>query len=349
MSRTHRMLKVNGARIHAVEEGEGPLVVLIHGFPESWYSWRHQLTALAAAGYKAVAIDQRGYGQSSKVRVQEAYRIGKLVDDVVGIIASYGASSAFVIGHDWGAPVAWTFAWLHPDKCRGVVGISVPFADRALIGLPGSPFGEKRPNDYHLELAGPGKQFYQDYFAEQDAVITEIEEDVRGWLKGLIWTVSGDAIAPQVAAAVAAGMAPMDPVSTLRHGPLCMANGARLKDAFVYPETMPVWMSDADLDFFAAEFERSGFGGPLSFYHNIDADWQDLAEQSGKPLTPPALFIGGEFDVGSMWGYEAIARAHERMPNFRGTHMLAGCGHWIQQERPEETNRLLIDFLKSLP
>ena len=347
MARTHKMLNARGVRIHAVEEGEGPLVILIHGFPESWYSWRHQLPAIAAAGFKGVAIDQRGYGRSSKFRVQSAYQIGKLVRDVAAVIECYGESSAFIVGHDWGAPVAWTFAWLYPQMCRGVVGVSVPFADRALIGLPGNPFGERSPNAYHLELAGPGKQFYQDYFSAQDGIIEEMEEDVRGWLKGLMYTVSGDAIAPQVAAAIAAGLPAMDPVETLRHGPLCMPLGARLKDAFVYPEKMPAWMTDADLDFFTAEFERSGFGGPLSFYHNIEAGWRELGPHAGTPLTPPALFIGGEFDVGTMWGYEAVAQAHTRMPNYRGTLMIKGSGHWIQQEYPEETSRALIRFLEN--
>lgn len=102
-----------------------------------------------------VAIDQRGYGRSSKYRVQKAYRIKELVGDVVGVLDSYGAEQAFVVGHDWGAPVAWTFAWLHPDRCAGVVGISVPFAGRGVIGLPGSLFGERRPSDYHLSWPGP--------------------------------------------------------------------------------------------------------------------------------------------------------------------------------------------------
>lgn len=139
MSQVHRILNCRGTRIHAVADSppdqQGPLVVLLHGFPESWYSWRHQIPALAGAGYRVVAIDQRGYGRSSKYRVQKAYRIKELVGDVVGVLDSYGAEQAFVVGHDWGAPVAWTFAWLHPDRCAGVVGISVPFAGRGVIGL----------------------------------------------------------------------------------------------------------------------------------------------------------------------------------------------------------------------
>lgn len=293
MSQVHRILNCRGTRIHAVADSppdqQGPLVVLLHGFPESWYSWRHQIPALAGAGYRVVAIDQRGYGRSSKYRVQKAYRIKELVGDVVGVLDSYGAEQAFVVGHDWGAPVAWTFAWLHP-------------------------------------------------------------EDLRGWLLGLTYTVSGEGMMAATKAAVDAGvdLESMDPIDVIRAGPLCMAEGARLKDAFVYPETMPAWFTEADLDFYTGEFERSGFGGPLSFYHNIDNDWHDLADQQGKPLTPPALFIGGQYDVGTIWGAQAIERAHEVMPNYRGTHMIADVGHWIQQEAPEETNRLLLDFLGGL-
>ena len=350
MPQNHRMLNCRGARIHAVEEGEGPLVVLLHGFPESWYSWRHQIPALAAAGYRVVAIDQRGYGRSSKYRAQKAYRIKELVGDVLGVIDAYGEKQAIVVGHDWGAPVAWTFAWLNPDRCRGVVGISVPFAGRGVIGLPGSPFGERRPKDYHLELAGPGKVWYQDYFSEQDAIITEIEEDLRGWLLGLTYTVSGEGMIAATRAAVAAGvdLESMDPIEVIRSGPLCMEEGARLKDAFIYPDRAPDWFTDADVDFYASEFERSGFGGPLSFYHNIDNDWHDLADEEGKPLTPPSMFIGGQYDVGTTWGAEAVERANEVMPNYCGTHMIADVGHWIQQEEPKETNRLLLDFLGGL-
>ena len=350
MPQIHRILNCRGTRIHAVEEGEGPLVVLLHGFPESWYSWRHQIPVLAAAGYRVVAIDQRGYGRSSKYRVQSAYRIKELVGDVMGVIDAYDAERAIVIGHDWGAPVAWTFAWLHPERCAGVAGISVPFAGRGVIALPGSPFGEHRPNDYHLELAGPGKVWYQDYFSAQDGIIAEIEEDVRGWLLGLTYTVSGDGMIAATKAAVEAGidLSAMDPVDVIRAGPLCMSNGARMKDSFAYPETLPDWFNDDDVDFYAGEFERSGFGGPLSFYHNIDNDWHDLGEHAGKLLTPPSLYIGGQYDVGTAWGAEAIERADEVMTDYRGTHMVADVGHWIQQEAPEETNRLLLDFLAAL-
>lgn len=343
MALKHRMFNLEGTRIHAVEEGEGPLVVLIHGFPESWYSWRHQLPALAAAGYKAVAIDKRGYGRSSKFRKQEAYRIGPLVDDIANLIKAYGEESAVVIGHDWGAPIAWTFAWTRPEMCRGVVGISVPFAGRGLVGYPGSPFGEVRPKDYYKVLAGPGKTFYKAYFSAQDAIIREVEEDLRGWLLGLMYTVSGDA-----GALMPPPPAEMTPLEMIQNSPVAIPDGARMSDAFVVPEKMPAWLSEADLDFYVGEFERSGFSGPLSYYHNMDASWSDLAAQADKPLTPPSLFIGGQYDVGTLWGMEAIERAEERMTDLRGKTILEGSGHWVQQEKPEQTNALILDFLAGL-
>ncbi|WP_396925917.1 alpha/beta fold hydrolase [Mycolicibacterium sp.] len=342
----HRHIDCGGTRIHAVEAGEGPLVVLVHGFPESWYSWRHQIPVLAAEGYKVVAIDQRGFGSSSKFRVNSAYRIDNVVADIEALLDAYGEQKAVVVGHDWGAPVAWTFAWLHPERCRGVVGVSVPFAGRGLIGLPGCPFGETRPRDYHAELAGPGRTFYQDYFSEQDAIITEIEEDLRKWFLGLTYTVSGDA----VAAALAAGhVPPADPIEALRYGPLCMVEGARLDDAFVWPESMPAWFTDEDLDHYVNEFERAGFSGGLAFYHNVDAGWEVLDGMDNKPLTAPSMFIGGEYDIATTWGAEAIERADEKLSDYRGSHIIPSAGHWIQQESPAETNRLLLQFLDQLP
>lgn len=340
---THHLLSVNGARIHAVEAGQGPLVLMVHGFPESWYSWRHQLAALAAAGYRAVAIDQRGYGRSSKFAKVEDYRIHKLVDDTVGVVHALGETTAVIIGHDWGAPVAWTAAWLRPDVFRGVIGLSVPFSGRGLIALPGSPFGERHPGELHAELAGPGQTFYQDHFGAMDAVIDEIEADVRGWLRGAVWSLSGMALK-----AILPDFAKMDQVALIRGGAMSIADGARMCDRFLQPATMPGWFTEADLDVFANEFERAGFYGPLAYYHNLTNSWTDLAAQADLPLTVPAMFIGGEFDVATGWGQEAIARIGERASDWRGTVIFEGCGHWIQQELPGETNAEILGFLAGL-
>jgi len=342
--RTHHLLDLRGTRIHAVEEGTGPLVLLIHGFPESWYSWRHQLTALAEAGYRAVAIDQRGYGRSSKFWAPESYRIRRLVEDAVGVVHALGESKAVVVGHDWGAPVAWTSAWLHPEVFRGVVGLSVPFSGRGLVALPGSPFGERRPDELHAELAGPGQDFYQDYLGTLGPVIEEFESDLRGWIRDGVFSLSGDALAGS-----GLDFDAMDPVALIRGSAICVPHGTRMRDRFMAPTQLPAWFSEQDLDFYTNEFERSGLAGPLSYYREITASWESLESHADQPLTPPAMCILGEFDVVRSWGLEALARAQERMPNYLGTRVLAGCGHWTQQERATETSAALIGFLQALP
>lgn len=341
--RRHHLLDVRGTRIHAVEQGQGPLVLLIHGFPESWYSWRYQLDALAEAGYRAVAIDQRGYGRSSKFWQREAYRIRALVADVVGVVHALGEQRAVVVGHDWGAPVAWTAAWLHPEIFRGVAGLSVPFGGRGLVGLPGHPFGERNPDEVHAELAGPGQVFYQDYFGAMDAAVEEIEADARGWLRDALYSLSGGPLA-----ATGVDYAALDPAMFVRHSALCVPHGARMRDRFVTPQVLPAWLSETDLDFYAGEFERSGFGGPLAYYHSLSAGWRELEDVADRPLTVPSLFIGGQYDVVTIWAREAIERAEERLKDLRGKPILPGSGHWIQQEQPAQTNALLLDFLSGL-
>lgn len=341
----HRFLNVRGVRIHAAEAGQGPLVLFLHGFPELWYSWRHQLGYLAEHGYRAVAIDQRGYGRSSKFWSPDAYRIHRLVEDAVGVVAALGETSAVIVGHDWGAPVAWTAAWCHPETFRGVMGMSVPFSGRALIALPGNPFGEHplRPDDFHAELAGPGQDFYQTYFGTLGAVIDEFEQDARGWIRDIIYSVSGEGV-------VEAGVDwhAADPVTLIRNSALCIPHGARMRDRFVAPAKLPGWFTEGDLDVFAAEFERTGLAGPLCYYRNLDANWHDLADQAVNPLAVPAFFLGADLDVGTWWGEEATQRAPEKITTWLGSHLLEGCGHWLQQERPDETNAVLLDFLRAL-
>jgi pimeloyl-ACP methyl ester carboxylesterase len=225
-----------------------------------------------------------------------------------------------------------------------VVGLSVPFADRALCPLPGNPFGEVRPKLIYGGLAGPGQTFYQDCFGRMDAIVTEFESDVRGWLLGATWSFSGDALSQ-----LGINMDQIDPVELLRGTPLCIPDGSRMRDRFMPPPAaLPDWFNAADLDFMTGEFERSGFAGALSYFHNFDNDWELLGYQSGKPVTVPALYIGGEFDVFRTWGREALVEAPKRIPNYQGTRIVAGSGHWIPQERPAEVNKLLVDFLQSL-
>ena len=184
------VFSVGSQRLHAVCAGSGPLVLLCHGFPESWYSWRHQLVALSEAGYRAAALDMRGYGRSSKPSSVADYRITALVDDCVGAVHALGASEAVVVGHDWGAPVAWSAAWTRPDVFRAVAGLSLTFGGRGLMGLPTSPFGERRPSEVEREIAGDDTLFYQEYFGLPGVMEREFEADVRGWMRGALYSFS---------------------------------------------------------------------------------------------------------------------------------------------------------------
>ena len=207
-------------------------MLLVHGFPESWYSWRHQIPVLAAAGYRAVALDVRGYGRSSAPAAVDAYRMLRHVADNVALVGALGAEQAVVVGHDWGAPIAWNSALLRPDVFRAVAGLSVPFA----------PAGDTRPTDAFRQMAG-AEEFYIEYFQQPGRAERELEEDVRRWLLGFYFTASGDA--PPIAPGAGT-------VATIPHG-------AAMRDRFAYPDAMPSWLSDDDLDVYAAEFEHTGF------------------------------------------------------------------------------------------
>jgi pimeloyl-ACP methyl ester carboxylesterase len=342
-------LAVAGYRIHFREQGAGPLVLLLHGFPETARSWRLQMPALAAAGYRAVAIDLLGYGRSSRpVRIDE-YRITNLVRIVAGTIAALGAERAVLIGHDWGAPIAWTTAWTRPDLVDGVIAAGVPFGGRGIWGLPGSPFGERRPSEIDREIAGPDLVFYQEYFQLPGQAEREFDADPAGWLRDAFYSFSAaaqvDAPPPDLAALSAD---PSTVVPLLRQTGLCQAPGARMSDRFRTPERLPDWLPSAELAAYAAEFERTGLSGALNYYRCCDLDWELLEAYADLPLTPPALFVGADRDAPTIWAREAIARMGERVTDLRGVEILADCGHWIQQEQSLRFEELMLGFLDEL-
>ncbi|WP_237330214.1 alpha/beta fold hydrolase [Streptomyces sp. BA2] len=318
----HRLVDVPGGRIHLVEQGTGPLVLLVHGFPESWYSWRHQLPVLAEAGFRAVAIDVRGYGRSSKPREVEAYRMLAHVADNVGVVRALGAETATIVGHDWGSAIAANSALLRPDVFTAVGLLSVPYAPRNGV----------RPSDAFARIGGEADEFYVSYFQEQGRAEAEIEPDVRGWLAGFYAGLSADTMP-------SAG----DP--SLHFVP----RGGKMSDRFVGGgrlPSLPSWLTEADLDVYAAEFERTGLTGALNRYRNVDRDWEDLAAWDGAPIVQPSLFIGGDQDASTTWLADAIKAYPESLPGLVSSHILEGCGHWVQQERAFEVNRLLVEWLR---
>ncbi|MFE9537395.1 alpha/beta fold hydrolase [Streptomyces sp. NPDC006691] len=317
---THRSVPSPAGRIHLVEQGTGPLVLLVHGFPESWYSWRHQLPVLAAAGFRAVALDVRGYGRSSKPAAASAYRMVDLVQDNLAVVRALGEESAVIVGHDWGAAIAANSALSHPGVFRAVGLLSVPYAPR----------GGPRPSELFNGMGGD-QEFYVSYFQEPGRAEAEIEPDVRGWLTGFYAALSADTMP--------APGAP-DPHFVSRNG--------TLRERFPAGR-VPTWLGERELDFYVGEFERTGLASALNRYRNMDRDWEDFAAYDGAPITQPSLFIGGARDASTTWLADAIKAYPDTLPGLVASHVLDDCGHWIQQERPAEVNRLLTDWLAGLP
>jgi epoxide hydrolase A/B len=322
---THRVVETNGLRMHVAEAGRGPLVVLCHGFPESWYSWRQQLIALARAGYHAVAPDQRGYGQTTAPEPIEQYTLLHLVGDMVGLLDALAEKTAVIAGHDWGAPVAWHAALLRPDRFRAVIGLSVPFRPR----------GSVRPTSVMAQT--PEATFYQLYFQEPGVAEADLERDPRQTIRRLLYWGSGEGRDPGG--------------DRVRAGDVGMVPRARgLVPSLPEPAQLPAWLSEADIDVYAGEFARAGFRGGLNWYRNIDRNWELLAPWAGAQVTAPALYVAGERDlVLAFRGMDQLLPALSRfIPNLRKTLILPGCGHWTQQERPAEVNAAMLEFLKEL-
>ncbi len=311
----HRTVASNGILMHVVEQGVGPLVLLCHGFPEGWYSWRHQLAALAGAGFRAVAPDMRGYGETERPQAVDSYTLLHMVGDMVGLVAALGERSAVIVGHDWGAPVAWHAALLRPDLFRGVVGLSVPFRPRGAVQpTTVMPRREKAI-------------FYQLYFQQPGLAEAELERDVRATIRTLLCSGFGESQA-------ADRLAMVDPA-------------AGILDGMPLPSGLPAWLSEADLDHFTREFTRTGFAGGLNWYRNIDRNWELLAPFAGARITVPALYVYGDRDIVPRFPGQAriIEDLPQQVPELRGIIRLADCGHWTQQERPLKVNAALIDFL----
>jgi len=321
---THRSIDSNGIRLHIAEQGSGPLVLMCHGFPESWYSWRHQMQALAEAGFHAVAPDMRGYGQSDRPTGIDQYSLFHLVGDMVGVLDALKEERAVVVGHDWGAPVAWHCALLRPDRFHAVVGLSVPYRPR----------GSVAPTSVMPQTADAA--FYQLYFQTPGVAEAELDADPLISLRRILYSGSGDVPRENPGAASSgAGMVP-------RTGGFL----TRMPDT----EKLPPWLTEADLNYYADEFRQSGFRGGLNWYRNIDRNWELSAPYARAPITVPALYMAGELDLVVAFPRmrEVIADLKRYIPLLRDTVMLPGCGHWTQQERAAEVNQHLIAFLRGL-
>jgi pimeloyl-ACP methyl ester carboxylesterase len=312
---SHGSIRTNGIAMHVAEQGEGPAVVLCHGFPELWYSWRHQFKALADAGFHAIAPDQRGYGRTDRPQAIEEYDILHLTDDLLGLLDALGEDRAVFVGHDWGAAVVWNLALRAPERVRAVVGLSVPFVPR----------GATDPISL-LEALFADNFFYILYFQESGVADADLGRDPHGTLRRFMSASS--------AKGAAEAFRPLP------------RYGTRLEDWLPDPGVLPDWLTKNDLDYYATEFARTGFTGGLNWYRNMRRNWELTVDPAHTKVVAPALFIAGELDPVLMMA--SPAGMEEWVPDLRGNVMLPATGHWIQQERPAEVNTALIDFLSSL-
>lgn len=314
--RNFQRIETNGIRLRAVVEGKGPLVVLLHGFPQCWYLWRHQIDPLVEAGFQVAVPDQRGYGVSDRPEAIEAYDIIQLTGDVVGIADALGHETFHVVGHDWGAPVAWHTALLHADRIRSVAGMSVPYVRwRAGVMTRQETFGDNF--------------WYMVYFQKPGVAEAELEADIRRSLRTIYFSISGDA--PD-------GLLAVPKPAT-----------AEFLDGMVDPDTLPPWLTDEDLDYYTAQYERSGFRGPLNWYRNIDRNAEITPQLEEAKIGPPSFFIAGVKDpVLSFGGGGWLDLMDKYVSDMRGKVLVDGSGHWVPMERPKEVNEALLGFLKTV-
>ena len=315
---TLKTATANTIRMRYAEIGSGPLVLFCHGWPESWYSWRHQLTAVSAAGFRCVAPDMRGYGGTEAPEPIDQYSLRHLVGDMAELVKALGETKAFIVGHDWGAPVAWHAALWRPDLFPAVCAMSVPYAPPGYIDILSA-----------LEKLGI-TDFYLQYFQKPGIAEAELQQDISGALRRLYYTAGGD-------------------VTEKGKGFARLTEGSLLANT-VDPAALPAWLAQADLDYYTAEFSRTGFRGGLNWYRNLRRNWELGGPWRGQPIHQPSLFIAGSRDgVLKFPAAQAQLDAYPKtLPGLRGSHIIEGAGHWIQQERPADVNKILIDFLKGL-
>jgi epoxide hydrolase A/B len=318
-STRERRVATNGIELHLVEAGpeDGKPVVLCHGFPELAYSWRHQLPALADAGYRVLAPDQRGYGESDKPAPIEDYDIHHLTGDLLGLLDDIGADDAVFVGHDWGSMVVGQMALLHPERVRGVVAMSVPLVARG----PVSPITLMR------NLFGDSF-FYILYFQEPGVADADLGAD------------PGETMTRMLAGLQVRSEDPADVAG------LAAPDGRGFVDRLPEAKELPDWLSREELDHYIEVFSRTGFTGGINWYRNFDRNWETTPELDGVHVTMPSTFITGTLDPVNLMSPAAVMDGH--VLDHRGNTFVDGAGHWVQQQAPDEVNAALLAFLAAL-
>jgi pimeloyl-ACP methyl ester carboxylesterase len=313
-----RRVARDGVELSVLDAGEGFPVVLAHGFPELGYSWRHQIPALAAAGNRVLAPDQRGYGRSSRPEAVADYDIAHLTGDLLGLLDDIGEERAVFVGHDWGAMVVWQLALLAPERVAGVVGMSVPFLPR----------GAMPPTQLFRQVMGDSF-FYMLYFQEPGVADADLGRDPAATMTGML-----------------AGLTLVDGAAAPDALPPMANDGRGFVERLPQPDELPPWITQAELDRYIAEFTRTGFTGGINWYRNLDRNWELSEPLAGAKVEVPALFIGGSGDPVLLMTPPAVMDGW--LADDRGRILVDGAGHWVQQEKPDEVNAALIGFVDSV-
>jgi pimeloyl-ACP methyl ester carboxylesterase len=318
-TRKFQFIETNGIRLRAVVEGDGPLVVFIHGWPESWYSYRHQIDPIREAGYRVVVLDVRGYGGSDKPQPIEAYSMKELTADVAGVIAAFGGGPAILVGHDWGGPIVWTTSILYRPLVRAVAGLSVPY-----LGRPRRPLAEM----FRQLYTERERFFYQVYFQEPGVAEQELEADIPVTLRKTYYSASGDLTQQQ------AGLVGRK------------TKFAKFLDDMIDPSPLPKWLTEEDVAYYAEQFRAGGFRGPLNRYRNSERDWEELPQLATEKVTQPALYMAGERDpvLNFVPGRNMFDVVDRYYLDLRKKLLVPGVGHWLQQEAPDVVTRELLEF-----
>ena len=343
------MADANGQKIHYVEMGEGPMILMVHGFPEYWYVWKNQIPVLAEAGFRVVAMDMRGFGRSSKPENWTDYLMHDVAKDCAELVTALGEEKAIIIGHDWGGIISWTAAWLYPEKFRGVACLSNVFGGYDCHALPLSlnPDRSKLPSQMLAEMAGPGKMFYSENFSDGTRILVTLK-NMKNWLFNAYFGWSHLVpCPPQIKEKSFMDITNDEMIEMFRNSSLCMERYGPAAPAQRLNVPNPYFLPEEDLEEMAAMFEATGLKHGLYLYKCADLDYQILKGIEER-ITIPAFYIGGDRDWTTMWSRDAIKELPNRCDDLRGCVILENCGHWIEMEYPEKVNELLLGFVKGI-
>ncbi|XP_059625649.1 uncharacterized protein LOC132268816 [Cornus florida] len=309
----HRNISVNGITMHVAEIGEGPAVLFLHGFPELWYTWRHQMLSLSSSGYRAIAPDLRGYGDTDAPPSAASYTAFHIVGDLLGLLDALGLDQVFLVGHDWGAFIAWYFCMFRPDRIRALVNLSIAFHPRNPSIKPTDSMRAFLGDDYYMcRFQEPGE-------AEEEFAQVDTAKLIKSFL------------------------------STRNPVPFCVPKEIGLGNFFETPDTLPSWLTQEDVNYFASKFNQKGFTGGLNYYRAIDQNWELTAPWTGIQIQVPVKFIVGDLDstynTPGVKDYIHKGGFKKDVPLLQEVVVMEGVAHFINQEKPEEISAHIYDFI----